>query len=137
MGTGYLPHFSLFLHQFSWHPNRSKIQTFLHFHFSATKRKNEQNTEKEIDPKLMHYKQNNQIEEKKKGVLSSSSSCSSPTSTLALLRLLFLNSTLLILLLPDLFFLRWLGVKITNSSLKDKFNSLSGKLNHSLDRILR
>ena len=73
---------------------------------------------------------------KKKGVLSSSSSCSLSTSTLALLHLLFLNFALLILLLPNLFFLRWLGVKITNSSLKDKFNSLSGKLNHSLDRML-
>ena len=67
----------------------------------------------------------------------SSSSYSSSTTTLVLLRLLFLNSALLILILPDLFFLRWLGVKITNSSLKDKFNSLSGKLNHSLDIIFR
>ena len=122
MGIGYLLHFSLVCINFCGIQTHQKIQTFLHF--QQPNEKKEQNIENEKRQKekitqincqlmkLMHYKQNNQIEGKKK-VFSSSSSCSSSTSTLVLLRLLFLDFALLILLLLDLFFLKCLGDKIT------------------------
>ncbi|KAM3744449.1 hypothetical protein ACB098_06G053800 [Castanea mollissima] len=65
-----------FLHQFSWHPNRSKIQTFLHFQQPNKKKKGTKHIKrkKTIEKmtrlncqltKSMHYKQNNQIEGEK------------------------------------------------------------------------
>ena len=45
MGTGYLLHFSPFLHQFLLHPSQSKIETFLHF--QQPKENKEQYTENE------------------------------------------------------------------------------------------
>ena len=140
------PSFFPYLHQFSWHPNPSKIQTFLHFQQpnekKGTKHRKWKKTKRKDNPNQLSINEINalQVEQSNWGKKKSLfvflflffvdvDACAASSSFYKLCSSHFITSRFV---LPEM---SW-WQNHNSQSLKDNFNTLLSKLNHGFDRIL-